>query len=40
VPQASIESVALKAIASTSPGAAGLTGASVVDTEFAQAAGN
>jgi ABC-type nitrate/sulfonate/bicarbonate transport system substrate-binding protein len=40
VPQASIESVALKAIASTSPGAASLTGASVVDTEFAQAAGN
>jgi ABC-type nitrate/sulfonate/bicarbonate transport system substrate-binding protein len=40
VPQASIESVALKAIASTSPGAASLTGASVVDTEFAEAAGN
>jgi ABC-type nitrate/sulfonate/bicarbonate transport system substrate-binding protein len=40
VPQASIEAVALKAIASTSPGAASLTGASVVDTEFAQAAGN
>ena len=39
VPQASIESAALKAIASTSPGAASLTGASVVDTEFAQAAG-
>jgi ABC-type nitrate/sulfonate/bicarbonate transport system substrate-binding protein len=38
VPQASIESAALKAIASTSPGAASLTGASVVDTEFAQAA--
>jgi len=40
VPQASIEAVALKAIASTSPGAASLTGASVVDTEFAQAAGH
>ena len=40
VPQASIESVALRAIASTSPGAASLTGASVVDTEFAQAAGH
>ena len=38
VPQASIESAALKAIANTSPGAASLTGASVVDTEFAQAA--
>ncbi len=37
---ASIEAVALKAIASTSPGAASLTGASVVDTELAQAAGN
>jgi hypothetical protein len=40
VPQASIEGPALKAIAGTSPGAASLTGASVVDTEFAQAAGN
>jgi ABC-type nitrate/sulfonate/bicarbonate transport system substrate-binding protein len=40
VPQASIEAVALKAIAGTSPGAASLTGASVVDTEFAEAAGN
>ena len=40
MPQASIEAVALKAIASTSPGAASLTGSSVVDTEFAQAAGN
>ena len=39
-PLASIESVALKAIASTSPGAASLTGASVVDTEFAAAAGS
>ena len=39
VPQASVESAALKAIASTSPGAASLTGGSVVDTEFAQAAG-
>lgn len=39
VPQPSVESAALKAIASTSPGAASLTGASVVDTEFAQAAG-
>lgn len=38
VPQASIESATLQAIASTSPGAASLTGASVVDTEFAQAA--
>lgn len=38
VPQASIESAALKAIASTSAGAASLTGASVVDTQFAQAA--
>lgn len=38
VPQASVESAALKAIASTSSGAASLTGASVVDTEFAQAA--
>jgi ABC-type nitrate/sulfonate/bicarbonate transport system substrate-binding protein len=38
VPQASAESVALKAIASTSPGAASLTGSSVIDTEFAQAA--
>jgi ABC-type nitrate/sulfonate/bicarbonate transport system substrate-binding protein len=38
VPQASIESAALKAIASTSPGAASLTGASVVDTQFAEAA--
>lgn len=38
VPQASIESATLKAIATTSPGAASLTGASVVDTEFAQAA--
>jgi ABC-type nitrate/sulfonate/bicarbonate transport system substrate-binding protein len=40
VPQASVEGPALKAIAGTSPGAASLTGASVVDTEFAQAAGN
>lgn len=39
-PQASTESAALKAIAGTSPGAASLTGASVVDTEFAQAAGS
>jgi ABC-type nitrate/sulfonate/bicarbonate transport system substrate-binding protein len=39
VPQASVESAALKAIAGTSPGAASLTGASVVDTDFAQAAG-
>jgi ABC-type nitrate/sulfonate/bicarbonate transport system substrate-binding protein len=38
VPQASAESVALKAIAGTSPGAASLTGSSVIDTEFAQAA--
>jgi ABC-type nitrate/sulfonate/bicarbonate transport system substrate-binding protein len=38
VPQASVESAALKAIASTSPGAASLTGTSVVDTEFAQTA--
>jgi hypothetical protein len=30
--------VALKAIAGTSPGAASLTGSSVIDTEFAQAA--
>jgi ABC-type nitrate/sulfonate/bicarbonate transport system substrate-binding protein len=40
MPQASIESAALKAIAGTSPGAASLTGASVIDTEFAQAAGS
>jgi ABC-type nitrate/sulfonate/bicarbonate transport system substrate-binding protein len=38
VPQASVESAALKAIASTSPGAASLSGSSVVDTQFAQAA--
>lgn len=40
VPQASIESAALQAIAGTSPGAASLTGASVVDADFAQAAGS
>jgi ABC-type nitrate/sulfonate/bicarbonate transport system substrate-binding protein len=40
VPQASVEGPALKAISGTSPGAASLTGASVVDPEFAQAAGN
>ena len=39
VPQASVEGPALKAIAGTSPGAASLTGASVIDSEFAQAAG-
>ncbi len=40
VPQASIEGPALQAIAATSPGAASLTGASVVDTDFAQAIGS
>jgi ABC-type nitrate/sulfonate/bicarbonate transport system substrate-binding protein len=38
VPSASTESQALSAIAGTSPGAASLTGASVIDTEFMQAA--
>ena len=38
MPSATIESQALSAIASSSPGAASLTGASVIDTEFAQAA--
>jgi ABC-type nitrate/sulfonate/bicarbonate transport system substrate-binding protein len=38
MPSAAIESQALSAIASSSPGAASLTGSSVIDTEFAQAA--
>lgn len=38
MPQSSVESAPLAAIASTSPGAASLNGGSVVDTEYMQAA--
>lgn len=38
MPQSSVESAPLAAIANTSPGAASLTGGSVIDTEYVQAA--